>query len=157
MKNGPHTTWWDIGNEVDALLCDNGPSGCLSGLSPWKHRDGTVKDNTVHWYGFNHRTSTKGLRQFLIWCAYANNPEFLEEPDWLGLYHADRWAFHKEIDVFNTRLPWELTIRHRRKVKRLARRAHVSLRQDHHPIFWWANWKPERAKMRTPVRSSLNG
>jgi hypothetical protein len=157
VKNRPGATWWDIADELDVFICDNGPSGCQSQLTPWAHKKGTVKDNIVHWVGFNNIAGTKGLRQFLIWCAYAKNPEFLEEPDWLGLYHADRWAFHTEIDVFSLRLSWELTARHRKEVKRRARKAHVSLRQDHHPVWWWANWKPERAKMRTPVRGSLNG
>jgi hypothetical protein len=93
----------------------------------------------------------------MIMAAYSKNTQFLDEPGWLGLYHADRWAYHTEMDVFKIRLPWEETTTSRREVKRRARKARVSLRQDHHPIWYWANWKPERAKIRTPVRGSLNG
>ena len=157
VRHRPRTTWWDIAEELDVFCCDNGPSGCPSGVSPWMHRKGRVKDNIIHWDGFNRRTSTHGLRRFMVMVAYAKNPEFLEEPGWLGLYHADRWACHTEREKLKIKIPWEDSTATRREVKRRARKAHVSLRYDQQPIFWWANWKPERAKMRTPVRSSLNG
>jgi len=157
VRHRPGATWWDIAEELDLLICDNGPSGCPSGLSPWMHSKGRVKDNILHWDGFNRKAMRHGLHRFMLWTAYAKNPEFLEEPDWLGLYHADRWAFHETSRVFHINLPWEFTISTRKEVKRRARKAKVSLRYTQQPIFWWANWKPQRAKMRTPVRGSLHG
>lgn len=151
MRRRTNTTWWDLANELDVLICDNGPAGCQSGLTQWRHHKGTVRDDIIHWDGFAGRTHLVALRHFMIMVAYAKNPQFLQEPDWLGLYHADRWAFHTEMEVFHVRIPWELTKAYRLRVKRMARKAKVSLRYDHKPIFWWANWKPERAKMRTPV------
>jgi len=157
MKNRPGATWWDIAEELDLAICDYGPSGCPSGLSHWMHGQGRVKDSILHWDGFNRRASTLGLHRFMIWAAYAKHPVLFDEPDWLALYHADRWAFHETMRVFHIKFPWEFTVSTRKEVKRRARKAHVSLRQDQQPIFWWANWKPEHAKIRTPVRGSLHG
>jgi len=152
VRNRPNTTWWDIAEELDLFICDNGPSGCTAGLSQNLHKKGRVKDGIVHWNGYNRSTSISGLHSFMVMAAYAKNPQFLEQPGWLGLYNAALWARRTSTSVLHVRIPWEDTVSTRKEVKRRARKAKVSLRYDHVRIFWWANWKPVRAKMNAPVK-----
>jgi hypothetical protein len=150
-------TWWDVADRLDLLICDSGPAGCRKKWSPWVHKKGRVDQmGYLHWDGFNRHATMNGMHTFMVWAAYCKNRKFRNEEEWRGLAHASAWGYKEAKRVLGVQIPWEQSIKTRAKVKRLAKKDGVSLRYDETAIFWWANWKPERAKIRAP-RGALDG
>ncbi len=149
MRHWPRATYWDLAEKLDLIICDAGPAGCRKKWSPRVHKQGRVDQiGMLHWDGFNRKATNRGLYLFMVQAAYCKNRSFRNEPDFIGLYHASAWAYKEARRVFKIQLPYEFSVKNRAKVKRLAKRQGISLRYQHTNVFWWANWKPERAKIK---------
>ena len=150
MRNRPRSTWWDIAQDLDLMICDGGVSGCRKKWSPWIHSKGRVDSiGIIHWDGWNRPSRTDGLRKVLVWAAYAKNREYRQEPPWLGIYHASVWATKTAKEEYHIQLPYEESIADRARVIRKAKEAGVSLKQQHRTVFHWSHWKPSRSKMKS--------
>lgn len=142
MRGRRGQTWRDLATEMGIIVCD-GPSGCPKGWGRVAHLDGRVDHwGFIHWYGFTRRrVTTRGLRHFLKLVALVFNQQWLDEPEWLRLYHTNVWAYNEAQRRYHLRLLRAETRKDRERLLHLTARRKIKLRSQYPAIYAWATQK----------------
>ena len=143
MRGRKGKSWRDLADEMGIIVCDS-KQGCGRKWGTVAHRDGRVDvHGFIHWDGFRrHRVTTRGLRQFLKLCALVFNQKWLDEPEWMRLWHINTWAYAEAQGRFHIRLHSKEANKDRERLLLLARRRRIKLRTHYPTIYGWAmNWK----------------
>lgn len=139
MRGRRGQSWLDLASEMGIVTCQS-PTGCPKAWGRVAHLDGRVDHwGFIHWYGFTRkRVTIRGLRHFLKLVALVFNQAWLDEPEWLRLYHTNVWAYKEAQRRYHLRLYRRETRHDRERLLQLARKKKVKLRSHYVNIYVWA-------------------
>lgn len=143
MRGRKGKTWADLASEMGILVCAS-EVGCVRGWGRVAHIDGRVDlAGWAHWHGFTRRRVTvRGLRHFLKLMALVFHQEWLDEPEWMRIWHVNTWAYAEAQRRYHIRLHSKEANNDRERLLLLVRRRRIKLRSEHPTIYGWAmNWK----------------
>lgn len=143
MRGRRGQSWRDLATEMGLIVCDS-KIGCQKGWGTKAHRDGRVDYwGITHWDGFRrHRVTTRGLRQFLKLVALAFNQKWIDEPEWMRIWHVNTWAYAEAQRRYHIRLHSSEANKDRERLLLIANRRRIRLRTHYPTIYGWCmNWK----------------